>query len=149
MKYDKYEEQEKLDQTNKELIKFMREYPKEKLSLTAIGNSISNGFSMSEPGKLLLDRNLGLIDYGKLKGIDVETNHLSRSENNNALAVSNWIMQNCCEKDTYKWNIADYKRAIEEGNTLLTEEEINKFFTGGSDKKYKTLYLIIVKQMQI
>lgn len=135
MKYDKNEEKERLEQVNEELVKFMREYPKDKLSLTAIGNSISDGFSMSEPGKLLLDRNLGLIDFGKSKGLDVQTYQLSRSENNNALAVSNWIIQNCCEKDSYNWNIADYRRTIENGSPLLTEKEINEFFSGGSDKK--------------
>ena len=139
MKYDKSEELEKLEQTNEELIKFMREYPKDKLSLTAIGNSISDGFSMSEPGKLLLDRNAGLIDFGKNNGLEVETYQLSRSENNNALAVSNWIMDNCCEKDTYKWNIEDYKRAIKSGNPLLTEDEINKYFAGGSDRKVQEI----------
>ena len=147
MKYDKNEEKEKLEQVNEELVKFMRNYPKDKLSFTAIGNSISDGFSMSEPGKLLLDRNLGLIDFEKSKWLYVQTYQLSRSENNNALAVSNWIIQNCCEKDSYNWNIVDYKRAIENGNPLLSEKEINKFFAGGTDKKYKTLYLIQIKQM--
>lgn len=71
MKYDKSEEKEKLEKVNEELVKFMRDYPKDKLSLTAIGNSISDGFSISEPGKLLLDRNLGLVDYGKNNGLDV------------------------------------------------------------------------------
>ncbi|MBR2827759.1 MAG: hypothetical protein IKE70_00810 [Bacilli bacterium] len=42
----------------------MRNYPKEKLTLISIGNSISNGISFVEPGKLLLDRNLGLINLG-------------------------------------------------------------------------------------
>ena len=126
MKYDRSEEKEKLEQVNEELVKFMRDYPKDKLSLTAIGNSISDGFSMSEPGKLLLDRNLGLIDFGKSEGIDVQTYHLTRSENNNALAVSNWIIQNCCENDTHNWNKADYERAIKSGHPLLTEEQINE-----------------------
>lgn len=135
MRYDRNEEKEKLEQVNEELVKFMREYPKDILSLTAIGNSISDGFSMSEPGKLLLDRNLGLVDYGKRNGLDIKTYHLSRSENNNALIVANWIIQNYTESDTHKWNKADYFRAIENGNTLLTEDEINKFFAGGSDRK--------------
>ena len=146
MKYDKNEEQERLNKTNEELVKFMRDYPKDRLSLTAIGNSISDGFSMSEPGKLLLDRNTGLIEFGKNNGLEVETYQLSRSENNNALAVSNWIIQNCCEKDTYKWNVEDYKRAIKSGNPLLTEEEINKFFEGGSDKKIQDIIFDTNKQ---
>ena len=146
MKYDKNEEQERLNKTNEELVKFMRDYPKDRLSLTAIGNSISDGFSMSEPGKLLLDRNAGLIEFGKNNGLEVETYQLSRSENNNALAVSNWIIQNCCEKDTYKWNVEDYKRAIKSGNPLLTEEEINKFFEGGSDKKIQDIIFDTNKQ---
>ena len=139
MKYDKNKEKEKLEQVNEELIKFMKNYEKNKLLLTAIGNSISDGFSMSEPGKLLLDRNLGLIDYGKNKGLDVQTYQLSRSENNNSLAVYNWIIQNCCERDSHNWNKVDYKRAIENGNPLLTEEEINEFFSGGSDKKIQDI----------
>lgn len=139
MKYDKVEEKEKLDKVNEELVKYMRDYPKDKLSLTAIGNSISDGFSISEPGKLLLDRNLGLIDFGKNKGLDVQTYQLSRSENNNSLAVSNWIIQNCCEKDSYNWNIADYERAIKNGHPLLTDEQINQYFSNGSDKKIQEI----------
>ena len=139
MKYDRSEEKEKLEQVNEELVKFMRDYPKDKLSLTAIGNSISDGFSMSEPGKLLLDRNLGLIDFGKSNGLDVQTYQLSRSENNNSLAVANWIIQNCCERDSFNWNKVDYIRLAKSGNPLLSEEEINKFFAGGSDKKVQDI----------
>ena len=139
MKYDRSEEKEKLEQVNEELVKFMRDYPKDKLSLTDIGNSISDGFSMSEPGKLLLDRNLGLIDFGKSNGLDVQTYQLSRSENNNSLAVANWIIQNCCERDSYNWNKVDYRRLAKSGNPLLSEEEINKFFAGGSDKKVQDI----------
>ncbi|MBR3210276.1 MAG: hypothetical protein IKF82_08475 [Bacilli bacterium] len=133
MKYDVNEEKENLARANEELVKFIRDYPKDKLSLTAIGNSISDGFSMSEPGKLLLDRNLGLIDFGKSRGLDVQTYQLSRSENNNSLTVADWIIQNCCERDSHNWNMADHRRAIKNGSPLLTEEEINEFFAGGSD----------------
>ena len=139
MKYDKIEEKEKLDKTNEELIKFMKEYPKKTLSLTAIGNSISDGFSMSEPGRLLLDRNLGLIEMGKNNGIKVKTYHLSRSENNNALEVANWIRNNCTEQDSYNWNKADYLRYINDNNPLLTEEEINKYFSNGNKEKIQNI----------
>lgn len=139
MKYDKNEELEKLEQSNEELIKFMREYPKEKLTLTAVGNSISNGFSMSEPGRLLLDRNIGLVEYGKANGVKVDTSHLTRWENNNSLVVTNWIVENCCEKDTHDWNRVDYERFIKENNPLLSEEEINKYFSNGSDKKIQDI----------
>lgn len=135
MKYDKNEEKEKLDKTNEELIKFMRDYPKKSLQLTAIGNSISNGFSLSEPGRLLLDRNLGLIDIGKKNEVQVKTTQLSRGENNNSLAVANWIRNNCTENDCYDWNKADYKRFILESNPLLSDEEIEKFFSNGKDEK--------------
>lgn len=133
MKYDKVEEKEKLAKTNEELIKYMKEYPKETLTLTAIGNSISNGFSMSEPGRLLLDRNLGLIEVGRREGLEVKTTQLSRSENNNSLFVANWIRNNCTEADSYRWNKEDYLRHIKEGNTLLTEEEIDKYFSNGKE----------------
>lgn len=139
MRYDKNEEKENLDKINEELIKFMRDYPKDSISLTAIGNSISDGFSMSEPGKLLLDRNLGLIDYGKNNGVDVNTYQLSRSENNNSLSVTDWIIQNCCEQDSYNWNKADYERAIKNGNPLLTEEQITEYFSNGSEEKVQNI----------
>lgn len=135
MKYDIVKEKEKLDKTNEELIKYMREYPKDILSLTAIGNSISNGFSMSEPGRLLLDRNLGLIEIGQNNGIEVKTTQLSRSENNNSLFVANWIRSNCTESDSYRWNKKDYLRHIQEGNPLLTEEEIESYFSKGKNEK--------------
>ncbi len=135
MRYDKIKEKDKLDQVNEELVKFMREYPKETLSLTALGNSISDGFSMSEPGKLLLNRNIGLIDYGKKNGLKVETYHLARSENNNALSVADWIRRNLTENDTNEWNIADYMRAISNGSPLLTEEQIREYFSSASDKR--------------
>lgn len=135
MRRDKAEELDKLEQINEELVKFMREYPKETMTLTALGNSISDGFSMSEPGKLLLNRNIGLIDYGKKNGLDISTYHLSRSENNNGLSVADWIRRNLTEQDTHAWNKEDYRRAIENGNPLLSEEQIREFFSNGSDKK--------------
>lgn len=135
MKYDKVEEQEKLEQTNEELVKFMREYPKETLILSSIGNSISDGFSMTEPGKLLLNRNIGLIDYGKANGLNVETFHLARSENNNAISVADWIRRNLSEKETDAWNKVDYRRQIKNGNPLLTEDEIEEYFSNGTDRK--------------
>jgi len=141
MKYDKVKEKEKLDKTNEELIQFMKEYPKDSVSLTALGNSISNGFSMSEPGKLLLDRNLGLIEIGKKNGIIVKNNQLSRSENNNSLAVANWIRNNCTEQDCYNWNKEDYKRYIKRENPLLTEEEIEMYFSNGKSEKIKDIIL--------
>lgn len=141
MKYNKLEEKEKLDKTNEELIRFMKDYPKESISLTAIGNSISDGFSMSEPGRLLLDRNLGLIEIGKLNGIKVKKNHLSRSENNNSLAVANWIRNNCTEQDCYDWNKEDYKRHVKQGNPLLTEEEIEIYFSNGNNEKIQDIIL--------
>jgi len=139
MKYDKEAEKEKLARTNEELVKFIKEYPKEILSLTAIGNSISDGFSMSEPGRLLLDRNLGLVELGKKEGIEVKTTQLSRSENNNSLFVANWIRNNCTEADSYKWNKADYLRHIKEGNLLLSEEEIEKYFYNGKEQKIQDI----------
>ena len=135
MRRDKAEELEKLEQTNEELVKFMREYPKETLSLASIGHSIANGFSVSEPGKLLLNRNLGLIDYGKKNGLNVETYHLTRWENNNSLSVAEWIRRNLTEQDTDAWNKVDYRRAMFNGKPLFTEEQIQEYFTSGTDKK--------------
>ena len=135
MKYDRNMEKKNLERANKKLVKFMRDFPKDKLSLTVIGNSIGDGFSMSEPGELLLNKNAELINIGKSNDLVVEMYQLTRSENNNSLAVFNWIMDNCSERDTYKWNKEDYKRAIKRGKPLLSKEEIDKIFIGGSNKR--------------
>lgn len=135
MKYDKERERDRLSETNEKLIQYIKDYPKESIYLTAIGNSISNGFSISEPGRLLLDRNRELIEVGKSQGIDVKTTQLSRSENNNALFVAEWIRTNCCEKDSHIWNVEDYRRHAREGNPLLTEEEMDEFFKNGKTEQ--------------
>lgn len=141
MKYDKTKEKEILEKTNEKLIRFMKDYPKKGIMLSAIGNSISDGFSMSEPDRLLLDRNLGLIQIGKENGILVQKYQLSRSENNNSLAVANWIRNNCTEQDSYNWNKEDYKRAIKSGNPLLSEKEIETYFSNGSTQKVQDIIL--------
>ena len=134
MKYDKNEEKEKLEQVNEELVKFMRDYPKDKLSFTAIGNSISDGFSMSEPGKLLLDRNLGLIDFGKSKGLDVQVNiipvnneyHLEYAKEIRDLLVKNHIRVNLDDRNEklgYKLREAVMKKTLY--NVVLGDKEIN------------------------
>ena len=138
-KHNQIKEKNNLNIVNKKLIKFFKDYPKTKLSLIAIGNSISDGFSMSEPGNLLLARNSELITLGKDNGLEVDTYQFSRSENNNSLSVFNWIINNYSEKDVYQWNKKDYKRFIKNGNTLLNDNEINKFFNGGSDKKIQDI----------
>ena len=135
MKYDRNIEKKNLEKANKKLVNFIRDFPKDKLSLTVIGNSIGDGFSMSEPGELLLNKNAELINIGKSNDLAVEIYQLTRSENNNSLTVFNWIMDNCSERDTYKWNKEDYKRAIKRGKPLLSEEEIDKIFIGGSNKR--------------
>jgi hypothetical protein len=135
VKYDRNIEKKNLEKTNKKLVRFIKGIPKDKLSLTVIGNSIGDGFSMSEPGELLLNKNAELINIGKSNDLVVETYQLTRSENNNSLTVFNWIMDNCSERDTYKWNKEDYKRAIKRGKPLLSEEEIDKIFIGGSNKR--------------
>lgn len=141
MRYDKIRERDKLNETNERLVQYIKNYPKEAIYLTAIGNSISNGFSMSEPGRLLLDRNKELIERGSSLGIDVKTTQLSRSENNNALFVADWIRANCCEEDSYRWNIEDYRRFIRKGNPLLTEEEIEEYFKDGKTERIRDIIL--------
>ena len=111
MKYDKNKELEKLEQTNEELVKFMREYPKDKLSLTAIGNSISNGFSMSEPGKLLLDRNIGLIEYGKANGAEDFCNLMAGADQSGRFRSIGYYLQNGSAHPYQGASGFDYKAA--------------------------------------
>lgn len=139
MKYDRDKEKELLLKTNERLVEYLKEIDKDTLTMTAIGNSISNGFSLSEPGRLLLDRNLELIEVGKGVGLDVSLNHLARSENNNGLIVADWIIRGCSEEDTYVWNKADYSRFIEGGSPLLSEDEIAEYFYQGCARKIQDI----------
>ena len=140
--YDVLDEKDKLEETNERLIQFIKAYPKDILTLTAMGNSISNGFSMSEPGRALLDRNLNLIECGKQNGITVNKSHLSRNENNNSLAVIEWIRKNCTEEDCFNWTKEDYIRALKDGNLLLS-------FQMAVKKTSRTLSLEIIQKKQI
>ena len=133
-KYDIVEEKEKLHAINEELIDVMKECGKSKVTEVGLGNSINDGYSMSQPGAPLLDRNPDLKECGKNKGVEVETYQLCRSENNNAFSVYDWVLRNYSEKDAHDWNRADYRRYIENGSPLLTEEQINEYFSGGSEK---------------
>jgi len=131
MKYDKIKEKENLDRVNEELIRYYKDYPKRSISLTAIGNSISDGLSLSEPGLPLLKRNLGLIDIGRLYGIDINIYQLSRRESNNSFLVLDWIRKNHTELDSNRWNMIDYVR---NDIPALRQDEINSLFDGGSKK---------------
>lgn len=137
--YDVLDEKDKLEETNERLIQFIKAYPKDILTLTAMGNSISNGFSMSEPGRALLDRNLNLIECGKQNGITVNKSHLSRNENNNSLAVIEWIRKNCTEEDCFNWTKEDYIRALKDGNLLLSAKEIEEYFSNGSKENIQDI----------
>ena len=123
-----------LNATNHQMAGMFKKENKSKVLITAIGNSISNGMSMSEPGKMLLDRNEKLIDIGKSHGVDFNTYQLSRWEANNSVTVADWIARNCCEKDAHEWSINDYKRFPVDRNYKLYEsdEEIDELFKGGS-----------------
>ena len=136
MKYDKIKEKEKLDRVNEELIKYFKDYPKKSISLTAIGNSISDGLSLSEPGLPLLKRNLELIDIGRLYEIDINIYQLSRRESNNSFLVLDWIRKNDTEADSNRWNQIDYLR---NARPILSENELNRLFSGGSLKGIKEI----------
>lgn len=141
MKYDINVEREKLDEINEKFVEYMKNYPKKSISLTAIGNSISDGFSFSEPDRPLLDRNLELIELAKRNGLVIKKNQLSRSENNNSLAVASWIRNGCTEQDCYDWNKEDYRRNAREGKTLLSDEEIEKYFSNGNKESIEDVIL--------
>ena len=135
MKYDKDKELRKLEKTNEELVKFMKDYPKNRMIISAIGNSISTGFSFSEPSRFLLDRNKGLIECGKNNNLDINTYHFSRSENNNSYNVFKWIIDNISERQIYEMNRFDYLKRIKRNKELLSKKEINKYFKNPSDMK--------------
>lgn len=119
---------EKVKEDNIELLNKLQELGIVKIVLTALGNSISTGFSFCDNNVPFLDRNEQLELLCEEYGIDLYKYKFARSENNSDQNTLNYILNNFTEEDINKLNRRDYNKFILSGNPLLTEEEIKKYY---------------------
>ena len=122
----------KVGEDNVELLKMLQDYDKTKLILTALGNSISTGFSFCDENKPLLDRNELLDVMSEDFGIDLYKYKFARSENNSDQNTLNYILNNYTEEEMNEMNRRDYEKYSLSGNELLTKEKIDEYY--GKDK---------------
>lgn len=121
----------KISEDNLELLNKFNELGIEKLIMVALGNSISTGFSFCDENIPLLDRNILLDIMCEEYGIDLYKYKFARSENNSDEHVLNWILNNYTEQDMNKLNRRDYEKYEKSSNSLLTKEEISKYYSDG------------------
>lgn len=117
---------------NIELMKILKDYEKTKLIFTALGNSISTGFSFCDENKPFLDRNELLESACEEYDIDLYKYKFARSENNSDQNTLNYILNNYTEKEMNEMNRRDYEKYTLSGNELLSKEKIEEYY--GEDK---------------
>lgn len=98
-------EQEEL---NKELASFLHDKGVRNLSLTAFGNSISSGYSLTRTIKPLLLRNDTISSAMCDKGIKLERHNFARAQNNSDEHLFDWLQSNISESDISRFNRLDY-----------------------------------------
>lgn len=76
--------------------------------ITALGNSISSGYSGGRTIKPLLVRNEGLGKTMELYGITPEVYSFARAQNNNDERIFSWILNNIKLSEIYAMNRHDY-----------------------------------------
>lgn len=122
----------KIGEENIELLEQLKEEGIKRLFLTSMGNSISTGFSFCDQNMPLLDRNALLEIMCEQYNIDLTKYKFARSENNSDQNTFNNIVNNLSEADINKLNRRDYEKQLKDGNPLLSEEEIEKYYGGGN-----------------
>lgn len=120
----------RIGEDNLELLELLKDNGIKELVITALGNSISTGFSFCDENKPLLDRNVLLETMCEEYGIDLHKYYFARSENNSDQNIFNWIINNYTEKEMNRMNRRDYRK--ESNKDLLTEEKIEEYY--GEDK---------------
>ena len=118
----------KVGEDDIELLKILQEEGKTELILTALGNSISTGFSFCDENKPLLDRNELLEALCEEYKIDLYKYKFAISENNSDQNTLNYILNNYTEKKINEMNRRDYEKYLLNGQELLSEEKIKEYY---------------------
>ena len=118
----------KVGEDDIELLKILQEEGKTELILTALGNSISTGFSFCDQNMPLLDRNALLEIICEQYNIDLTKYKFARSENNSDQNTFNYILNNYTEKKINEMNRRDYEKYLLNGQELLSKEKIKEYY---------------------
>lgn len=119
-------EQEEL---NNELASFLHDRGVRNLSLTAFGNSISSGYSLTRTIKPLLLRNDTISSAMSDKGIKLERHNFARAQNNSDEHLFDWLQSNITESDISRFNRLDYSSCESSMITHgLDHEKIEEYY---------------------
>lgn len=120
------EEQKEL---NQELASFLHDKGVRKLSLTAFGNSISSGYSLTRTIKPLLLRNESISSAMSDKGINLERHNFARAQNNSDEHLFDWLQSDISESDISRFNRLDYSSCETSMVTHgLNHEKIEEYY---------------------
>lgn len=122
-----------LESTNKEIANKFSKIGIKKINITAVGNSISSGYSMVHAIQPLLTYNKTLQE--DIKGVEVY--HFARAQDNCDAHIYRWLRDNYSLKDIYYMNRRDYgdtpelmPLALDENGKRvgMTKEKMEKYY---------------------
>ena len=105
--------------------------------LISMGNSIASGYSMLRTTKPLLLRNDSLKSILAHGGVNVDTHHFARAQNNNDKRVHSWLTKNIKESEMHAMNRTDYA-VTEDGKVSPTGMIANGLTSADMDRYYPT-----------
>ncbi len=143
---ESYKEQNKVQNTTKQMqqrviekmAEKLSEFGVKKLQITTIGNSISNGYSTTRETKPFLERIENFEKILTAHDIELEKNNFSRMRNNDDSKILGWLNKNITQKEINEINRHDYMDPEKKCNTInLTNKQIFEYYPLESEKTIK------------
>ena len=125
---DRNELESKQKELNEQLASVLSKYGIKNVRMTSIGNSIASGYSMVRSIKPLLLRNTTLSEVLSAKGIELDTHHFARAQNNSDEHVLEWVESNIKESEIHKMNRSDYSGEKTSMPAHIGKEEIEEYY---------------------
>ena len=125
---ERIELETKQKELNEQLASILNKYGIKNVRMTSIGNSIASGYSMVRSIKPLLLRNTTLSEVLSSQGIELDTHHFARAQNNSDEHVLEWLESNIKESEIHKMNRSDYSGEKTSMAAHIQEEEIEEYY---------------------
>lgn len=125
---NRMELEEKQKALNERLASVLSKFGIKNVRITSLGNSIGSGYSMVRSIKPLLLRNTTLSKILSAKGIELDTHHFARAQNNSDKHVLEWLETNIKESEIHKMNRSDYSGEKTSMPAHIHEEAIDEFY---------------------
>ena len=128
-KYEIQNVESDLEKENKEFIDILNKLNIENITLTTVGNSISNGLSMKDESKPLLERNEQLFELLEHNDITCETFRFNRWDDNFDEYTYGYLINNIKQSEINKMNISDYTdKETGKIKKYIEEEKLYEYF---------------------